>query len=45
MKEMIYRFGIPHTIITDNESNFDSDLRMNSKHFVGPKALGLTSLP
>ena len=24
-KEVIYRFGIPHTLITDNEKQFDND--------------------
>ena len=25
MKEIVYRFGVPHSIITENGSNFDSD--------------------
>ena len=25
MKEIVFRFGVPHSIITDNGSNFDSD--------------------
>ena len=25
IKELIFRYGVPHSIITDNGSNFDSD--------------------
>ena len=25
IKELIFRYGVPHRIITDNGSNFDSD--------------------
>ena len=36
IRELIFRYGVPHSIITDNGSNFDSD---EFKHSAFPRVL------